>query len=89
MDPSLILIQKVIVSHPLGLHLRVAAALVLLVKKYKSHITLKKGDQRINARSILGILGLGARSGIELEIIAEGEDAKQALLDIENFFNKK
>ena len=79
--------DKVVVKDPHGLHLRAAVGLILAARKYKSHITLKKGDVMANAQSLLGLLSLGASRGTELEVISEGEDASMALGEIRQYLN--
>lgn len=81
------LTETVVVKDPHGLHLRSAVGLILAARKYKSHITLKKGSVMANAQSLLGILSLGASRGTELEVTSEGEDAPMALGEIRQYLN--
>lgn len=78
--------EKVVVKDPHGLHLRAAVGLILTARKYKSHITLRKGRETADAQSVLGILNLAASRGTELEVVSEGEDAGEAMADIRNYF---
>ena len=62
-----------------GLHARAAARLVTLAGAFDSDIGVKCGDLRVNGRSIMGLLLLGAGQGAEIVVTANGEDAVQAL----------
>jgi phosphocarrier protein len=63
--------------------------LVQTAKDFQSNIYLEKGNDRINGKSIMGILTLGASFGTELKVIAEGEDEQKALEAMVNLFNNK
>ena len=78
--------QTIAVSNRAGIHARPAAVLVQASKDFKSNIYFEKGNNRINGKSIMGILTLAAAYGTELKIIAEGEDEKQAVETIVRLF---
>ena len=81
--------QNVTINNRAGIHARPASVLVQVSKDFKSSIYLEKGNTRINGKSILGIMTLGAGFGMELKIIAEGEDEKEAVETIVRLFNTK
>ena len=81
--------QVITVSNRAGIHARPAAILVHAVKDFKASIYFEKGNDRINAKSIMGILTLAAAYKTELKIIAEGEDEKQAVELIVRLFESK
>jgi len=81
--------QVVTISNRAGIHARPAAVLVQAAKDYKANIYFEKGKDRINAKSIMGILTLAAAYGTELAIIAEGEDEKEAVETIARLFESK
>ena len=81
--------QMVTITNRAGIHARPAAVLVQAAKDYNSSIYFEKGRDRINAKSIMGILTLAASYGTELKIIAEGEDEKQAVEAIARLFESK
>jgi len=81
--------QVVVISNRAGIHARPAAVLVQAAKDYKASIYFEKGSDRINAKSIMGILTLAAGYKTELKIIAEGEDEKQAVETIVRLFESK
>jgi phosphocarrier protein HPr len=62
-----------------GIHLRLAGELVKAASRFHSEITIAKDSQEVNAKSILGVAGLGAELGAELFIKADGEDENEAL----------
>lgn len=66
--------KNVVIRNKIGLHARPAAKVVLEGNKFKSDITIKKGDKIINMKSLLGVLSLGAMCGDEITVRAEGED---------------
>jgi phosphocarrier protein len=59
------------------MHARPSALLVQTTKDFKCNIYLEAGSDRINAKSILSVITLGASYGTEIRIIAEGEDAEE------------
>jgi phosphotransferase system HPr (HPr) family protein len=69
----------VVIINRVGLHARPARLLVQTAAQFQSQIQLQAGDKSANARSILGVLKLGAASGDTLHIHAEGEDAEEAV----------
>ena len=81
--------QMITVSNRAGIHARPAAVLVQAAKDYKSNIYFEKGNEKINAKSIMGILTLAAAYKTELKIIAEGEDEKQAVETMVRLFEDK
>ena len=84
MDNSINIFSKsVIIQNKTGLHARPAAIFVQMANKFDSEITVKKGKQKINGKSIMGILMLAAGQGQEINIIAEGPDAENAVLELE------
>jgi phosphocarrier protein HPr len=62
-----------------GLHARAAAKLVTLAERFSASLDVIKDGQTVSARSIMGLMMLGAGIGSEIEITAEGWDAKEAL----------
>lgn len=71
--------EEVKLENKTGLHARPASIFVKEAAKFKSEITLIKEGQRYNAKSIMGILSMGASKGDFLTIEAEGEDEKEAV----------
>jgi phosphocarrier protein len=78
--------KTTVIKNRAGIHARPAALIVQTAGKFKSKISLQKGDDSINAKSIMGIITLGAGFGTEIRIIADGEDEAQAVEAIEKLF---
>lgn len=81
--------QEVTIKNRAGIHARPAALLVQRANQYSSQILIKKGDNQINAKSIMGILALGASYNSVLELIVEGDDENQALEALVTLFNNR
>jgi phosphocarrier protein HPr len=71
--------RTVIVTNSQGLHARPASLIVKLTTQYQSRIEIVKENARIDGKSILDILTLGAPRGTELVIEADGPDAQSAI----------
>jgi catabolite repression HPr-like protein len=71
--------QPVVVRLKTGLHARPAALFVQEANKFSAEIFVEKGDKKVNAKSIMGIMSLAISSGTEVVISAEGSDAEQAV----------
>jgi phosphocarrier protein len=81
--------QKITVSNRAGIHARPAALIVQTVKNFKCSIYIGKGNDKINAKSIMGVITLGASYGTELTISADGEDEAQAVQTLAALFQSK
>jgi phosphotransferase system HPr (HPr) family protein len=73
------LTRTVVVANSQGLHARPANLIMKLASQYQSRIELVKGNERVDGKSILEILTLGAEPGTSLVIEAAGPDAEAAL----------
>lgn len=62
-----------------GLHARAAAKLVTLAEQYSAEVEVSKDGQSVSARSIMGLMMLGAGQGSSIILSAEGFDAREAL----------
>ena len=78
--------RRLTVQNDVGLHARPAKNLVTELNRFVSEVFIEKDGYRINAKSIIGVLTLAAVKGTELIIIAEGEDAEDALDAAEALF---
>ncbi|MFH1837212.1 MAG: HPr family phosphocarrier protein [Candidatus Omnitrophota bacterium] len=76
--------REITIKNKTGLHARPAALFVQIANKYESDITVIKDDQEVNGKSIMGILMLAAESGAKIMIIADGEDAENAVEELSN-----
>ena len=84
------MVEKVtVILNRAGIHARPAALIVQTAGKFKSKITLRKGEDSINGKSIMGIITLGAGYETEIRIIAEGEDEAEAVEAIDKLFRNR
>ncbi|MFA5410417.1 MAG: HPr family phosphocarrier protein [Candidatus Omnitrophota bacterium] len=75
--------KKVVIKNKQGLHARPAALFVQIANKFDSRISVKRDNEEVNGKSIMGILMLGAEKGSMIIIEAEGDDAQVALAELE------
>ena len=74
------IVQKtVVISNPQGLHARPAELLVRLAIQFESDVEVIRDGQRVDAKSILNVLTLGASQGTEITLQAQGVDAQEAV----------
>jgi phosphocarrier protein len=67
------------ISNKLGLHARASAKLTKLAGSFPCEVWIAKGDRRVNAKSIMGVMMLAAGIGSEVVIDTDGEQAQEAL----------
>jgi phosphocarrier protein len=76
----------VTVTNKLGLHARPSAKLTEVASGFASEVWLTRGEKRINAKSILGVMMLAAANGSELLLEVDGEDEADALAALTTLF---
>ena len=74
-----VLSRTVAIVNKRGLHARAAAKFVTLAEQFGASVDVLRDGQSVSARSIMGLMMLGAGRGAALELRAEGWDAKEAL----------
>ena len=74
-----VLTRTLIICNKRGLHARAAAKFVTLAERFGAAVEVLKDGQSVSARSIMGLMMLGAGQGSSIELQAEGWDAKEAL----------
>jgi len=79
---------RITLKNKLGLHARPASIFVETTKKFKSKISLIKNGKAVDAKSIIGVLSLGVSQGDEIEVICEGEDAKETTETLKNLIER-
>ncbi len=84
--------RQITIINKLGLHARAASKLVNLCSRYASEVFLERNGNRVNAKSIMGVMMLAASQGSQLMLEVDGED-EQACADdlvalIENRFDE-
>lgn len=81
--------EKVVVKLKTGLQARPAALFVQEANRFSADIFVEKEDKKVNAKSIMGIMSLAISSGKEIVIIADGNDAEQAVSSLTAFVSKE
>jgi phosphocarrier protein len=76
--------KTVTIINKLGLHARAAAKFVQVASGFGCEINIKHGSREVSGKSIMGVMMLAVGKGTEIEIIAYGSDANQALDTLEN-----
>jgi phosphocarrier protein len=79
--------ENITIINKLGLHARAASKLVNCASQFESEVFIIRQDNRVNAKSIMGVMMLAASKGVELELEIEGGDeqsCRDALVDLIN-----
>ena len=77
--------QNVTIINKLGLHARAASRLVNCASQFESEVFIGRNGNRVNAKSIMGVMMLAASKGVELELEVDGGDEQacyQALVEL-------
>ena len=81
--------RQIEIRNKLGLHARAAAKLVHTAARFKCDIKIRKGEEEVDGKSILGILLLAAGRGTVITIKANGDDEAEAVEAIEKLIDAK
>src|SRR3989441_6753336 len=84
-----IMTRDFMVSNKLGIHARPAAMFVKTANRFGCDIFVEKDGERVNGKSIMGLMMLAAGPGSKLTVQAEGEDAAKALGELEGLIKRK
>ena len=76
--------KELTITNDIGLHARCASSFIQCANKFKSSLWVQRGERRINAKSLLGVLSLGIIPGTSFEIIADGIDEDKAINALES-----
>lgn len=71
-----------------GVQNRDATVIVSRAMRYNSEIFFEQGSKKINAKSLMGVISMGLKSGNKIMVIVKGEDQDAALEDMVNLFEK-
>lgn len=74
-----VLRRTLVICNKRGLHARAAAKFVTLAERFGASVDVEKDGQSVSARSIMGLMMLGAGLGATITLRAEGWDAKEAM----------
>ncbi|MBL7070764.1 MAG: HPr family phosphocarrier protein [Candidatus Omnitrophica bacterium] len=83
----MIIEKKVVINNRMGLHARPAAMFVQIANKFDCDIMIKRGNQKVNGKSIMGILTLAANKGAKVLLRAEGPDSEVAIAKLEKLLS--
>jgi phosphocarrier protein HPr len=77
------------ISNKLGLHARASAKLTKLAGGFSCEVWMRKGERRVNAKSIMGVMMLAAGIGSTVEIETNGPDEQAAMTALLALVNDK
>ena len=80
---------SVTISNKLGLHARASAKLTKLAGSYTCDIWISRGERRVNAKSIMGVMMLAAGNGTTIELDVQGEREQEAMEALQALINDK
>jgi phosphocarrier protein HPr len=83
------LTKELTVVNKLGIHARPAAMFVKTASRFSCEIFVEKDGEKVNGKSIMGLMMLAAGPGCKLTIHAAGPDATTAVTEIEALLNRK
>jgi phosphocarrier protein len=81
--------QTIVIPNKLGLHARASAKLTKLAGSFPCQVWVAKGDRRVNAKSIMGVMMLAAGIGSEITLETDGEQEAEAMQALVALINDK
>ncbi len=81
--------REFLILNKLGIHARPAALFVKTANRFSCDIFVEKDGEKVNGKSIMGLMMLAAGPGSKLVVHADGPDATKALAEIENLIKRK
>ncbi len=84
-----VLTKELMVINKLGIHARPAAMFVKISNRYGCEIAVEKDGEKVNGKSIMGLMMLAAGPGSKLTVHAHGPDAHQAVAELEALLKRK
>jgi phosphocarrier protein len=83
------LTKELTIANKLGIHARPAAMFVKIANRFASEIFVEKDGEKINGKSIMGLMMLAAGPGSKLTLHVKGADAQNAILELESLVKRK
>ena len=80
--------KELVVSNKLGIHARPAAMFVKTANRFDCEILVEKDGEKVNGKSIMGLMMLAAGPGSRLTVSAEGGDAVKAVGELEDLMKR-
>ncbi|MHB1307052.1 MAG: HPr family phosphocarrier protein [Limisphaerales bacterium] len=81
--------KEVTVTNKLGIHARPASMFVKIATQYKCDILVEKDGETVNGKSIMGLMMLAAGPGTRLRVQACGDDAQNAITELESLVERR
>jgi phosphocarrier protein HPr len=88
-EPEHTLSRDVVVSNKLGIHARPASVFVRTANRFQSDVFIEKDGEKVNGKSIMGLLMLAAGHGSKLKVHVQGKDAAQAIHELGDLLKSK
>jgi phosphocarrier protein len=88
-EDSAAMTKDIQVLNKLGMHARPAAMFVKTANRFSCDIFVEKDGEKVNGKSIMGLMMLAAGPGSTLTVIADGPDASKAISEIESLIKRK
>ena len=88
-DNGITMTKDMLVANKLGIHARPAAMFVKTANRFSCDIFVEKDGEKVNGKSIMGLMMLAAGPGSKLTVHAQGQDASQALTELETLIKRK
>jgi phosphocarrier protein len=81
--------KEITIVNRLGLHARPAAMFVRIASRYRAEVWVGKEGEKVNGKSIMGLMMLAAGQGSKLNICCDGPDADKAMAELEELIRAK
>lgn len=88
-DNQVLVTKDLVVINKLGIHARPAAMFVKIASRFESDIFVEKDGEQVNGKSIMGLMMLAAGPSSRIRVQACGNDATQAVTEIEALLKRK
>lgn len=79
---------KIVIRNSLGLHARPAMAFADVANAFVASVTLHRGEETVDGKSIMELMLLAATKGTELEVVCEGDDADKCLAELRKLVDR-
>jgi phosphocarrier protein HPr len=88
-NPGLQASKDLVIENRNGLHARPAALFVKTASRFRAEVWVEKDEERVNGKSIMGLMMLAAGKGSILKVSAEGEDADSVIAELESLLKTR
>ena len=75
--------KKITVLNKLGIHARPAAQFVRVASRFQADVTVEKDDERVDGKSIMGLMMLAVGCGAEITVMTDGSDEEETMAALE------